>query len=86
VMPDRSRDGMGRLRPLHLAGIVTDRDVVVRAIAEDRWPAETPIGDIASRDVAALSPNDSVDAAVQLMRQRPCDAYRSSSPRCQWGS
>ena len=36
-------------------GIVTDRDIVVRAIAADRDAAVTTVGEIASRDPLVLS-------------------------------
>jgi CBS domain-containing protein len=53
-----------------IAGIVTDRDVAVRAVAMDRDPKSTPVTEIISSDVVALSPDDSVGEAVQTMRQR----------------
>ena len=53
-----------------LSGILTDRDIVVRVVAEGRDPRTTRIGDIASRDLTAVSPDDPVDRAVQLMRDR----------------
>jgi CBS domain-containing protein len=53
-----------------LTGILTDRDIVVRVVAEGRDPRATRIGDIASRELAAVSPDDPVDRAVQLMRER----------------
>src|SRR5436305_4282049 len=51
-----------------LAGIVTDRDIVVRAIADGRDP-ETPIGDICTRDPRTLTPDQSLDDAAQIMRE-----------------
>ena len=42
-----------------LTGIVTDRDIVIRAIAEDRPPGETTLGELATGDVTSLSPEDS---------------------------
>ena len=53
-----------------VCGIVTDRDIVVRAVAEGRSPASTHLGDICSRDLTTLSPTDSVDDAVKLMREK----------------
>jgi CBS domain-containing protein len=53
-----------------LCGIVTDRDIVVRAVAEGRDPMSTPLGDICSRDLTTLSPDDSVKDAVKLMRDK----------------
>ena len=53
-----------------LSGILTDRDIVVRVVAEGRDPRATRIGDIASRDLTAVSPDDPVGRAVQLMRDK----------------
>ena len=53
-----------------ISGILTDRDIVVRVVAEGRDPRVTRIGDIASRDLTAVSPEDPVDRAVQLMRDK----------------
>lgn len=53
-----------------LCGIVTDRDIVVRAVAEDRNPAEVRLGDIRSRDLATLAPDDSVEDAIRLRRDK----------------
>lgn len=53
-----------------LTGIVTDRDIVVRALAEGMSPTETRVGEVASADAATLSPDDAVDRAVRLMRDR----------------
>ena len=52
-----------------VCGIVTDRDIVVRAVAEDRSPSEVCLADICSGELTALAPTDSVDDAVQLMRE-----------------
>ena len=51
-----------------LCGIVTDRDIVVRAVAEGRAPADVRLGDICSNGLTSMAPTDSVDDAVQLMR------------------
>ena len=53
-----------------LKGIVTDRDIVVRVVAEGRDPRATRIEDVASHDLTAVSPDDPVERAVQLMRER----------------
>lgn len=54
----------------HFRGIVTDRDIVVRAIAEGESPRECQLVDIVSGDVATVTPDDEVDQAVRLMRER----------------
>jgi CBS domain-containing protein len=53
-----------------LSGLVTDRDIVIRVLAEDRDPGTTPVGAIASRDLAVLGPDDDVDQAIRLLRER----------------
>ena len=51
-------------------GILTDRDIVIRAIAVDRDPATTTLGEICSKDVVAVGAEDDVDQAARLMRER----------------
>jgi CBS domain-containing protein len=49
-----------------LCGIVTDRDLVLRCLA-DRRDADTPLRDICSSIVNTLAPDASIDDAVSLM-------------------
>ena len=49
-----------------LAGIVTDRDIVVRAIAEGK-NADTPIGDVMTTEIFSVKPDDFVFEAIRLM-------------------
>ena len=51
-----------------LAGIVTDRDLVVRAVAEGRAPTTT-LGDIVSSEVVCITPTDTADDAIRIMRE-----------------
>ncbi|GII22242.1 oxidoreductase [Planosporangium mesophilum] len=50
------------------AGLVTDRDIVVRAVAEGRDPASTTIGEILTQDLVTVRPEDTVQSAALLMR------------------
>jgi CBS domain-containing protein len=52
-----------------VTGIVTDRDIVVRAIADGRAPGSTPVSEVATSALQALEPSQSVDEAVQAMRE-----------------
>jgi CBS domain-containing protein len=54
----------------HLKGLLTDRDIVVRAVAEGRDPAQVEVQEICSSDIQALRPDDDIDRAVTLMRER----------------
>jgi CBS domain-containing protein len=53
-----------------LDGIVTDRDIAVRVLAEDRDPRTTRVGDICSTDLAVLGPEDDGERATRLVRER----------------
>jgi len=53
-----------------VAGILTDRDIVVRAIAEHKDPSSTKVRDVATRDVASLTPDQSVDDAIKIVREK----------------
>lgn len=50
-----------------LTGIITDRDIATRAVAEGTYPASTIAG-LYSRDITALAPTDTVNDAIKLMR------------------
>ena len=51
-----------------VSGILTDRDIVVRAIAMGSDPARTQVGEVVSGAVQTLSPDDGVADAVRMMR------------------
>lgn len=53
-----------------LKGIVTDRDLVVRSLAAGDDPEKTPISTICSLPEVRLSAQDTVEAAVDLMRSK----------------
>lgn len=53
-----------------LCGIVTDRDIAVRVVAEGKNPESIRLDEICSKDVTTVAPNDPVREAVQLMRDR----------------
>lgn len=53
-----------------MCGLVTDRDIVVRAVAEGADPQFTKLGEICSAEVVTVGPDDSIDDAVRIMRER----------------
>ncbi len=53
-----------------LSGLVTDRDITVRVLAENRDPLTTRIGDICSSELAVLGPDDDLEQATRLVRER----------------
>ena len=52
-----------------LVGIITDRDIVVRAVAEGIDPSLLLISDVISRPVVAVTPGQDLDEALELMAQ-----------------
>ena len=53
-----------------LCGIVTDRDIAVRVVAEGRDPSGTAVRDITSEELVTISPGDDLQRAAQVMRER----------------
>lgn len=51
-------------------GLVTDRDITIRVLAENRDPATTRLGDICTGELAVLRPDDDVQHAARLVRER----------------
>jgi CBS domain-containing protein len=52
-----------------LVGVITDRDVAIRIVAEGRGP-DTTVGEIASKDVVTVDPEQSLEEAARLMAER----------------
>ena len=53
-----------------IAGIITDRDIVVRAIAEGRDPGSTQVRDASTANPTTLAPDQSIDDAIRIMREQ----------------
>jgi len=65
-----------------MVGVVTDRDIVVRAIAENLPPKKTTLGSITAHELIMVEQSATVEEALQAMRERGvrrllvCDADR----------
>jgi len=53
-----------------LVGIVTDRDIVVRVVAQGRDPNATTVREIASTELVTVSPDDALDDALNRLAER----------------
>ena len=53
-----------------LCGIVTDRDITVRATADGKDPNQVTLGDICSQELVTISADRPVSEAVSLMRNK----------------
>lgn len=52
-----------------VTGILTDRDIAVRAVADDKDTNSTPVKDVCSASLHYLTPDNSVDDAIEMMRR-----------------
>lgn len=53
-----------------VCGIVTDRDIVIRAVAQGRDVEQTQLSAICSTDLTMVSPDDPLERAVDVMREK----------------
>jgi CBS domain-containing protein len=52
-----------------LVGVLTDRDITVRVVAERRDPEQATVTEVASSDLVTLDPDQDLDEALRLMAQ-----------------
>jgi CBS domain-containing protein len=52
-----------------LKGMVTDRDIVVKVIAEGKDPNATPVGELAQGKPVTIGADDSVEETLRTMRE-----------------
>ncbi len=52
-----------------LVGMVTDRDIVTRVVAEGKDAQVATVGEIASKDLVTVDPQQDLDEALRLMAQ-----------------
>ncbi|HKY66374.1 MAG TPA: CBS domain-containing protein [Acidimicrobiales bacterium] len=68
LMRDRDTGDVVVVAGDQVRGIVTDRDITVRAVADGRGP-DTPLSDVLSGQVITVAPDDRVEKVVDLMRE-----------------
>ena len=54
-------------------GMVTDRDIIARVVAEERDPGSLTVGDIATRELVTIGSDQDVDEAGRLMDEHQLD-------------
>jgi CBS domain-containing protein len=52
-----------------LVGMVTDRDIVVRAVAKGKDPRGMPVSEVSSRDLVTVDPDNNLSDALRLMAE-----------------
>jgi CBS domain-containing protein len=50
-----------------LVGMITDRDITTRVVAESAVPETTSVGDVYSRDLISVEPDHDLEEALELM-------------------
>jgi len=70
IMRDRDIGDVIVTNGSNVVGIVTDRDIVVRGLASGNGFEMLAVGDVASREIETVSPDDAVARAVELMSNR----------------
>lgn len=55
----------------HPLGIITDRDLVIRALADAKDPDATPVSEVMTPDVVVATGDTSINSALRLMRDGP---------------
>src|SRR5687767_15885070 len=50
-----------------LVGMITDRDITTRVVAESAVPESTSVGDVYSRDLISVEPDHDLEEALELM-------------------
>lgn len=66
MMKDEDVGSLPIMEGDRLSGVVTDRDIALRIVAEGR-DAMTSVGEIASRDLVTIDPDQGIDEAARLM-------------------
>ncbi len=51
-------------------GIVTEKDIINKVVAEELYPGDVKIGDIMSKDLVSVSTNESIENAAKLMMKK----------------
>lgn len=51
----------------NLTGMVTDRDIVIRAVAKGKDPRGMPVREVASEELISVHPDDELSEALRLM-------------------
>ncbi|MDO9313572.1 MAG: CBS domain-containing protein [Burkholderiaceae bacterium] len=63
VVTSGASDGM------HVTGVVTDRDLVIRVLAQGLGGEDIDVGDLANQNLASVSEEDDVSHALLVMQQ-----------------
>jgi CBS domain-containing protein len=67
VMRDADAGSVPIVEGDRLVGMITDRDIAIRVVAEGKSPESTTVMEIASRELVTIDPQQDLDEALRLM-------------------
>lgn len=70
LMDDHDIGALGVMQEGRLVGVLTDRDIVIRAVARERDQSSVTAGELATSEVVAVAVDAPVEEAERLMSQR----------------
>jgi CBS domain-containing protein len=70
LMRDRDIGDIIVMSENSVMGIVTDRDIAIRVVANQREPSKTTVGDICSKELHSIEYTATVEDAIQMMREK----------------
>lgn len=69
VMRDEDAGAVPIVDGERLVGVLTDRDIAIRLVAEGKDPQSTTVEQIASQELVTVDPQQDLDEALRLMAQ-----------------
>jgi len=70
IMKQRNIGSLPVIDQQHVSGLITDRDITIRIVAEGRDASTTKVADVMSRDVVTVKEGDPLEDAERLMHDR----------------
>lgn len=70
VMRDRNIGSLPVVEGTRVIGLVTDRDITIRAVADGKSPGDCRVQDVMSKDVVCVREEDSLAEAERIMHDR----------------
>jgi len=73
VVQRMARNNVGAMLVMEgnsLKGLFSERDLMVRVVAEGRDPAKTPVGDVSTRDVVTVDVGEAPRKVLEILRER----------------
>jgi CBS domain-containing protein len=56
--------------PEHIEGIISERDIMVKVVAQGVSPQNTPVKDLMTRNVLTINQNENEDTALKIMEEK----------------